>query len=198
MVNAMVSRFRWKIVQAAFAVVGFAVPAGATSGEATETIRVGGANSEDALLPTEAEPVRPLVFVAVGPGYPEYVNARVGVYLVPRLTLETVYGLVESSHMVGLGLTGYVLGESRVQAPPTHALTMSLYLRNNLFRPMLSDSTPKEFGVSGELAAGYAYHGEYGAVLRAELVGMTLVERHTLGFQPLLRVSAGWTFPFRR
>jgi len=179
--------------------VGFAPPALASGGESAETSGVAGQNSDAELLRwRDAQPVRPLVFVAVGPGFPEYVNARAGVYLVPRLTLETVYGFIDSSHMVGLGLTGYVVGESREEAPPTNALTMSLYLRNNLLRSMWSGSKSADLGVSGEFAAGYAYHGEDGALFRVELVGMTLVRRHSLEVEPVLRISTGWTFPFKR
>lgn len=142
------------------------------------------------------EPPRPIVFAAAGLGYPELANARLGLYVLPRVTLEGVYGWVQSSHMVGGGLTAHLFGESRRDAPPLNSFTLSLYLRNNVARQFGIESSREHLGIAGEVGAGYAYHADYGLLARAEVVVMASPDRHGAEMIPLLRVSAGWTFPF--
>jgi hypothetical protein len=143
------------------------------------------------------EPPRPIVFGAVGLGYPELVNARLGLYVLSRLTLEGVYGLVNFNHMAGGGLTVYLFGQSRENAPPTSSFALSVYLRNNMFRELGIEAVRDKLGITAELGGGYAYHADNGLLLRTELLVLASPDRHGATMLPLFRLSAGWTFPFQ-
>jgi hypothetical protein len=138
----------------------------------------------------------PIVFVAAGLGLPEVVNAQLGLYLHPRISLEGVYGWVLFNHMAGLGLTTYLLGSTRGDAPPSHSLTLGGYVRSNIERPLLSDSAGEKLGTLGELGVGYAYHADSGFQVRSELVGLATFTRHAVEGGALVRFSAGWAFSF--
>lgn len=183
------------VVRAALAVVllGMASPALA---EVAAAGNQGVNSSAQAWQRRSPEPPRPIVFAAAGLGYPELANGRAGLYVLPRLTLEAIYGLVRFNHMIGGGLTVYLFGASREEAPPLNSVTLSVYLRNNMFRELGRESVRDELGGSGELAVGYAYHGDNGALVRAEGVAMTVPDRHAAEVVPVFRLSAGWTFPF--
>lgn len=173
-----------------FSSAAFALPAGTTTEVVSPSLRATPAPE------AKKEVVRPYLFASLGMGFPELANAQLGVFVHPRVTLDAVYGWVLFNHMVGGGLTGYFFGTPREHATPGHTLTLSGYIRNNIAEPFGATSAGETIGATAELGIGYAYHAAFGLRVSGQVLGFVTPERHTITGGPVLRLSAGWVFPF--
>ncbi len=99
--------------------------------------------------------------ITAGIGFPEIVHVELGFYVTPRVEVEARYGNVLLNSLVGVGVHGFLLGDS-ADRPPENALLVS---GQAMINPTLSPSTVRSGGdvLAAYIGtyAGYAWHGEH-------------------------------------
>jgi hypothetical protein len=130
----------------------------------------------------------------LGIGMPELAKLRVGALLHPRVSAELYGSAVLFNALVGIGATGYLLGEARENLPPKNALAVQGTVAFNPTLSPLRVRSGAETIASAALAnVGYAYTADSGFLFRAWFGGILLVEDGP-GGGPNFSVGVGWIF----
>ncbi len=130
--------------------------------------------------------------IEAGIGLPELLNVGAGVRVAPRWTVEARYGHVIFNPMVGVGVTGALLGPDGPELP-RHALLVEGRVMVN---PTLGEL--RIWGNGGEiigsgifLHGGYGFHADSGFMVRPR-AGLLIYGDRSLAVAPSLTVSVGW------
>ncbi len=134
--------------------------------------------------------VRPLVFA--GPGFPELAHVEAGVLINGRASIELQFGWVLFNTQLGLGVTGWFLGDATLH-PPRHALLGAFNVRFNPRAPTRFLSGGELLAVTASTSVGYGFTAESGFSIRL-LVGAIWTIETTLSGGPNITVGLGWVF----
>lgn len=144
------------------------------------------------LVPGAAFALSP--YAELGIGLPEVLHLRVGGFVHPRASIELYAGNVVFNWLVGLGATGYFLGEARENGPPRHSLLAGAHLAlNPLLTPIRFTGGGETIGSAAFVTVGYALHTDNGFTFRA-YSGAILYADAGLAGGPLLSVGVGYKF----
>lgn len=132
-------------------------------------------------------------FVAAGIGIPELLRVEAGWFVHERVSVQVIAGFPLLAPLAGLGVTGWLLGDSKVGRPPTHTLLVSASARLRVDAPDRFEVKGDSLGAAGEVMAGYGLLTEGGFVLRAQ-AGAILYAEHGLAAGPQAIVTAGYAF----
>lgn len=143
--------------------------------------------------PTAASPV--YGYVAAGVGVPELVHLELGYFPSPRLSVEVHGGFPILSPLVGLGVTGWLLGETTARRPPTHSLTVSGRARINVLYPTMGRTRGERLGPVIEPLVGYGLLTRRHFLLRVDAGALVYLDAHDgLAAGPQALVTLGYAF----
>jgi hypothetical protein len=143
--------------------------------------------------PAHARPAQ--VYVAAGVGLPELLHAEVGWFAQPRLSVEIHGGFPILNPLVGLGVTGWLLGQSNEHRPATHSLTVSGRLRLNALYPTMLKTRGERLGPVLEPLIGYGLLTENHFLLRVDVGALLYVDEHDgLSGGPQAVLTLGYAF----
>jgi len=131
--------------------------------------------------------------VLAGIGMPSLLHAGAGAFVTPRLSVEARYANTVFNHLVGVGATGWLLGQAEGR-PPRHSLALTGDAMVNLWaEPLSLASGGDRLGSYAGAWAGWGFVGERGFVLRAQAGGLFYADS---GFAagPDARLALGWTW----
>lgn len=147
------------------------------------------------LLATPAVAQNARVYAAAGIGLPDLLHVEVGYFALPRLTVEVHGGFPILSPLVGVGVTGWLLGETDAHRPPTHSLTVSGRLRLNVLYPTMTRSKGERLGPIFEPLIGYGLLTRRHFLLRVDAGALVYLDEHDgLAGGPQALVTAGYAF----
>ena len=131
-------------------------------------------------------------FVSGGVGFPEMAHLEGGVFVAPRVDVGARVGWVLFNPEVGVLVHGFLLGTA-TDRPPRHSLLVSGALMVNPTPPFSLRSGGERLGGYLGVYGGYAYTGEAGFIVRAEL-GALLYAETGFAMGPNAVLSVGWAF----
>jgi hypothetical protein len=140
------------------------------------------------------------VYLQLGVGVIEVLNASVGYFVTPRLTMDLwiVEPLLLAAHGGG-GVTYALLGADNGGRAPHHALTIGARLMFD--RDLSFDSHGEDIASYLALPVGYAYRSPGSILVRASIAAIADRRRtdagsgHEIGLSGMLfNLSGGWAF----
>ena len=131
-------------------------------------------------------------FISGGIGLPELAHLEGGVFVAPRVDVGARVGWVLFNPEVGLQVDGFLLGTA-TDRPPRHSLLVTSTLMVNPTPPFRLRGGGERLGAYLGAYGGYAYTGDAGFIVRAEL-GALLYAETGFAIGPNGVLSVGWAF----